>query len=201
MSREWWPDLIRARVPIPLRKAKEAEFVSFTFPEQTTEDVAILFPGWEKQENPFVRIHSECLTGDVFGSKRCDCNDQLHEAIDRMTETGGIILYLRQEGRNIGLYNKLDAYNLQINSGMDTFEANTHLGFPEDARSYEIAALMLKDLGADHIRLLTNNPGKSRGLASHGVHIHETVTTGSFANDDNVKYLQAKRKHGHLLAG
>lgn len=191
---------IRTRVKIPLRKAQEAEFVSFDFSNHTTEDVAIAFPGWEQQENPLVRLHSECLTGDVFGSKRCDCNDQLHESIDRMAETGGIILYLRQEGRSIGLYNKLDAYHLQINENMDTFEANTHLGFPADARDYSIAAQMLKDLGVNNIRLVTNNPDKCKALSNFGIQVKETISTGLFSNPDNIRYLETKKKHGHRIA-
>ncbi len=190
---------IRTRVTIPLRDCPAAEFVSFHLPGQTTEDVAILFPGWEKQKYPLVRIHSECLTGDVFGSKRCDCNDQLHEAIDLMTEAGGIILYLRQEGRNIGLYNKLDAYDLQINGGLDTFEANTHLGLEEDARNYTIAAQMLTDLRVTAIRLLTNNPAKSKSLTELGIELESVIPTGTFTNPYNEKYLKAKKAHGHTL--
>lgn len=191
--------MIRTRVDIPLKEVK-AEFVTFRFPGHDAEDIAILFPGWKDQKHAIVRIHSECLTGDVFGSKRCDCNAQLHEAMDMMAINGGIILYLRQEGRNIGLYNKLDAYDLQVNKGMDTFEANAHLGLPLDARNYLIAAEMLKDLGINNIRLLTNNPDKTNALIEHGIKIHESVATGTHIHAENIDYLRTKKKHGHKLA-
>lgn len=190
---------IRNRVTIPLRKTKETEFVSFTFDGHDREDIALLFSGWDKTDAPLVRLHSECLTGDVFGSLRCDCNDQLHAAMDKMAESGGVILYLRQEGRNIGLYNKLDAYHLQINHGMDTFEANKHLGFPEDAREYKIAADMLKDLGITKLKLLSNNPAKAAALRENGIDVAEIVPTGLFSNTENASYLDTKKKRGHML--
>lgn len=151
---------IRARVPVTIRGDVKTEVISFSLKGQETEDVALVFYGGQKLPSPLVRIHSECLTGDVFGSKRCDCGRQLQEAIDRMAVEGGILIYLRQEGRGIGLYNKLDAYKLQIEEGQDTFEANLHLGLPVDSRDYKIAADMLKDLNISSVRLLTNNPDK-----------------------------------------
>lgn len=190
---------IRNRIRIPLQKTDRTEFVTFALHDHTTEDIAILFDGWESQENVLIRLHSECLTGDVFGSERCDCNKQLHEAIDIMVKHGGVIFYLRQEGRNIGLYNKLDAYTLQ-SQGFDTFQANRHLGFPDDARSYKFAALMLKDLGIHKIRLLSNNPDKGKNLTAHGITVTETIQTSVFENENNTAYLDAKRKKGHLLA-
>ena len=190
---------IRNRVIIPLNKASETEFVSFAFKGHDREDIALLFPGWDKAAAPLVRLHSECLTGDVFGSLRCDCNNQLHAAMDQMAERGGIILYLRQEGRDIGLYNKLDAYHLQIHCCMDTFEANTHLGFPEDARDYKIAALMLKDLGISELRLLSNNPAKAEALREHGIIVSDIVPTGRFSNFENENYLDTKKHRGHML--
>lgn len=190
---------IRNRVTIPLSKVRGTEFVSFSFESHSREDIALLFPGWNKTTAPLVRLHSECLTGDVFGSLRCDCNNQLHAAMDQMAQSGGIIFYLRQEGRDIGLYNKLDAYHLQIHHGMNTFEANKHLGFPEDARDYKIAALMLKDLGVSEVRLLSNNPAKAKALRENGIIVSDIVSTGRFSNSENENYLETKKKNGHIF--
>ncbi|GAB3273183.1 GTP cyclohydrolase II [Sinomonas notoginsengisoli] len=143
---------------------------------------------------PLVRPHSECLTGDVFGSQRCDCGPQLREAAERITDAGGFLLYLRQEGREIGLYAKLDAYALQ-DRGLDTYEANTALGHGEDERDYTAAAQMLAAVGADHIRLLSNNPDKARQLAALGVTVSERIPTAVHASSANVRYLAAKRDH------
>ncbi|WP_143342605.1 GTP cyclohydrolase II RibA, partial [Crossiella equi] len=144
--------------------------------------------------------HSECLTGDVFGSARCDCGPQLREAVERIAEVGGVLLYLRQEGRGIGLYNKLDAYALQ-DAGLDTYAANTALGLPEDGRDYGPAAQMLADLGIGELDLLTNNPDKAGQLASHGVRVRATVPTGVYVTENNLRYLRAKVDHtGHTLA-
>jgi GTP cyclohydrolase II len=173
--------------------------VSFDFEGHETEDIALLFPGWDKGGDVLVRVHSECLTGDVFGSHRCDCNGQLNEAIDRMAVEGGILIYLRQEGRGIGLYNKLDAYKLQIEEGQDTFEANLHLGLPEDARDYKIASDMLKELGVSSIWLLTNNPDKVRALEEAGIAVYAIMPTGVHVTDDNVSYLSVKKQHGHTI--
>lgn len=189
---------IRARIPVPIRGDIDAEMVSFRLDGHGGEDIAVLFPGWERQESVFVRIHSECLTGDVFGSRRCDCGAQLDEAVARMGEGGGIIIYLRQEGRGIGLYNKLDAYALQI-EGRDTFEANIHLGFPADARDYRIAAAMLSDLGVRSVRLLTNNADKAKALEAAGIAVTEIVPTQAYVTDENSAYLDAKRRHGHTI--
>ena len=189
---------IRSCVIIPLDFCPYAEFVSFSIDAHSGEEVAILFPGWKNQAAPLVRLHSECLTGEVFGSQRCDCKAQLNEAMEEMGKQGGILLYLRQEGRGIGLYNKLDAYKLQI-EGMDTFEANLHLGFPADARDYKVAATMLKDLNIQNIKLMTNNPDKARELVKHGIEIEEVIPTGLYANKENMNYLEVKRLHGHSL--
>lgn len=147
-----------------------------------------------------VRFHSECLTGDVFGSSRCDCGDQLRMAMEQITSVGrGVILYMRQEGRGIGLTNKLRAYQLQ-DQGLDTVEANEHLGFPADLRTYGPGAQILRDLGVRRIRLLTNNPRKLAGLKAHGLEIVERVPLIAAANQDNRHYLHVKReKLGHLL--
>lgn len=143
---------------------------------------------------PLVRPHSECLTGDVFGSQRCDCGPQLREAVERISEEGGFLLYLRQEGRGIGLYAKLDAYALQ-DDGLDTYEANVALGHGEDERDYTAAAQMLRAVGAERIRLLSNNPDKAVQLAAHGIAVDERVPTGVHLSAANARYLAAKRDH------
>ncbi|MDF9714600.1 GTP cyclohydrolase II [Nocardioides sp. ChNu-153] len=143
---------------------------------------------------PLVRPHSECLTGDVLGSQRCDCGPQLREAVERIAEAGGFLLYLRQEGRGIGLYAKLDAYALQ-DAGLDTYEANLALGHGEDERDYRAAAQMLRTVGAERVRLLSNNPDKAAQLASYGVAVTERVPTGVHLSASNARYLLAKRDH------
>jgi GTP cyclohydrolase II len=149
---------------------------------------------------PLVRAHSECLTGDVFGSARCDCGPQLREAVERITERGGYLLYLRQEGRGIGLYAKLDAYALQ-DTGLDTYAANRALGRGEDERDYTAAAQMLGVLGVNTIDLLTNNPDKARQLRGLGVEVASIIPTGVHASADNLRYLQAKVTHtAHTIA-
>ena len=190
---------IRVRVPVPIRDNIAAEMVSFRIDGHESEDIAVLFAGWEKQADVFVRIHSECLTGDVFGSRRCDCGAQLDEAINRMAAEGGIILYLRQEGRGIGLHNKLDAYALQVEKGQDTFEANAHLGFPEDARDYRVAAKMLADLGVKSVRLLSNNRDKAKALENEGIKVSAILPTTVHVTDENASYLEAKQRHGHTF--
>ena len=149
--------------------------------------------------SPLVRLHSECLTGDVFGSQRCDCGPQLREAVARIAETGGYVLYLRQEGRGIGLYAKLDAYALQ-DGGLDTYEANLALGFDEDERDYAAAAQMVRALGVDEIRLLSNNPDKAAQLTRFGVPIANRVPTRVHLSASNARYLRAKAERGlHTL--
>jgi GTP cyclohydrolase II len=148
---------------------------------------------------PLVRPHSECLTGDVFGSQRCDCGGQLREAVERIADSGGYLLYLRQEGRGIGLYAKLDAYALQ-DTGLDTYEANVALGHGEDERSYLVAAQMLQALGVSRIALLSNNPDKARQLRRFGVTVAELVPTGVHLSAANARYLGTKARRGaHTL--
>ncbi len=148
---------------------------------------------------PLVRLHSECLTGDVFGSERCDCGPQLREAVKLVAEAGGFLLYLRQEGRGIGLYRKLDAYALQ-DSGLDTFQANVALGRGEDERDYRAAAQMLQAMGTNAVRLLSNNPDKRSQLQAHGIEVAAAVPTGVHLSAANVRYLRAKRDHSaHTL--
>ena len=148
---------------------------------------------------PLVRPHSECLTGDVFGSERCDCGAQMSQAVKRIAGAGGFLLYLRQEGRGIGLYAKLDAYVLQ-DSGLDTYEANLALGYDEDERDYTAAAQMLHALGLPRVALLTNNPKKVEQLSRLGITVTEQVPTGVHLSAANGRYLAAKAGHGeHTL--
>ncbi|WP_067816051.1 GTP cyclohydrolase II [Nocardia inohanensis] len=196
---------VRTRVRIPLTFADgystTAEAVTFDGLSDGREHLALVLGDFstESANVPLVRLHSECLTGDVFGSARCDCGPQLREAVERIAETGGVLLYLRQEGRDIGLYNKLDAYALQ-DSGLDTYQANTALGLPEDARDYTAAAQMLTALGIGELDLLSNNPDKSRQLAGLGLAVRTTVPTGVHATATNLRYLRAKVEHtGHTL--
>lgn len=189
---------VRARVDFKVgaKSNINAEILSFHGLMTDKEHVAVIFKQADKtQDAPLVRMHSECLTGDVFHSSRCDCGEQLEETINRMGESGGVILYLRQEGRGIGLYNKIDAYKLQ-SEGMNTYEANNHLGFGDDLRDFTEAAQMLKALGLDTIRLVTNNPKKIRELQEHGISISEVVHTSAHIKEGNESYLKAKVSHG-----
>jgi len=165
------------------------------------EHVALVKGDVANGEPVLVRVHSECLTGDVFGSLRCDCGSQLHKAMRMIEAEGrGVIVYMRQEGRGIGLTNKIRAYELQDN-GMDTVEANVHLGFDPDPREYGIGAQILADLGVRRMRLLTNNPVKRAGLEGYGLEVVELVPIQIPANAINARYLQTKRdKLGHLLS-
>jgi GTP cyclohydrolase II len=148
---------------------------------------------------PLIRLHSECLTGDVFGSQRCDCGPQLREAVERIAETGGYLLYMRQEGRGIGLYSKLEAYALQ-DTGIDTYDANLALGHEGDERSYAAASQMLGALGVSRVALLSNNPDKARQLRSFGVTVVEQVPTGVYVSAANHRYLETKARRGrHTL--
>lgn len=146
-----------------------------------------------------VRIHSECMTGDVFGSLRCDCGEQLQEAMRQTGERGGIIIYLRQEGRGIGLINKMKAYNLQ-DKGLNTAEANLHLGFEIDVRDYDIAIQMLKDLEVKSIKLMTNNPEKVDSFTNSGIKLVDRVPLEITPREENYEYLQTKQKlMGHMI--
>ncbi|MDQ0600674.1 GTP cyclohydrolase II [Streptomyces canus] len=185
----------RSRVRVPLRfgdgYSVDSELVTFHGLADGQEHVAVVLGDPAPGTVPLVRLHSECLTGDVFGSARCDCGPQLREAVERIAERGGVLLYLRQEGRGIGLYNKLDAYALQ-DQGLDTYAANTALGLPEDDRDYTAAAQMLRSLGIGSLDLLSNNPDKAGQLRDLGIDVHDRVPTGVFTTAHNVRYLRAK---------
>jgi 3,4-dihydroxy 2-butanone 4-phosphate synthase/GTP cyclohydrolase II len=164
------------------------------------EHVALTKGSWRKAEHVLVRVHSSCVTGDIFGSHRCDCGEQLHEAMRMVQMEGkGVIIYLNQEGRGIGLYNKIEAYKLQ-EQGRDTVEANVELGFKDDERDYGIGAGMLHALGIRNIRLITNNPVKKAGLEGYGMSIVEIVPIEVPSNEHNQFYMETKRdKMGHFL--
>ena len=189
---------LAARARLPVAGAEDAEIVAFRSPEGV-EHVALLV-GQPDGRPPLVRLHSECLTGDVFGSLKCDCGPQLHAAIAAIAANGwGILLYLRQEGRGIGLVNKLRAYRLQ-DQGFDTVDANTRLGFAVDARDFGVAARMLALLGVRAIRLLTNNPAKVETLTAAGIEVVARVPHRLPPNPHNEHYLATKRdRTGHQL--
>lgn len=189
---------VRARVSLKVGHNShiEAEILSFNGLKTDKEHIALIFKAADQQqETPLVRMHSECLTGDVFHSSRCDCGEQLQETIEKMSEQGGIILYLRQEGRGIGLYNKIDAYCLQ-SQGLDTYQANNQLGFDDDLRDFTEAAQMLQALNIKHIRLVTNNPKKVEALKEQDIDIVEVIHTAAYLKSDNENYLKAKVEHG-----
>jgi GTP cyclohydrolase II len=207
---------VRSQVTVPLRFpdgfTTTAEVMTFRGLADDKEHLLLALGEWEQSlmgslrgcvtgggSVPLARLHSECMTGDVFGSERCDCGPQLREAVEKIAAVGGFLLYLRQEGRDIGLYSKLDAYSLQ-DAGLDTYEANLALGHGEDERDYSAAVQMLDALGATRIRLLSNNPDKAAQLEALGIHVVEQVPTGVHLSAANLGYLTAKRDHtGHTL--
>ncbi len=178
------------------------EFTAIAYSNDVDSNIHIALVRGEirHEDNVLVRVHSECLTGDVFGSKRCDCGEQLHRAMKMITEKGqGVILYMRQEGRGIGLVNKLKAYELQ-DKGLDTVEANIKLGFKADLRDYGIGAQILVDLGVRKMRLMTNNPKKIVGLEGYGLKVVERVSIETSPHEKNLIYLKTKKKKlGHIL--
>ena len=204
------PAAIRGQVQLPLRFddgfVTEARVFTFDGLCDGREHVALALGQRatihtsDQELVPLVRMHSECLTGDVLGSQRCDCGPQLREAVERISEAGGYLLYLRQEGRGIGLYNKLDAYALQ-DTGLDTYEANLALGFAKDERDYTVAAQMLLALGVDQLDLLTNNPDKGAQLRTAGIRVHSQVPTAAHLSPANGRYLAAKAWEGHHALG
>lgn len=186
------------RSRLPLDDLPPSQMVAFRDTASGEEHVALVVGAFGGKP-PLVRVHSECLTGDVFGSLKCDCGPQLKEALRIIgAEEGGVLLYLRQEGRGIGLANKLRAYALQ-DRGLDTVDANRRLGFADDERGYGMAAAMLRALGIDRVRLLTNNPNKMAGLAEHGIEVVERVAHHMPVNPHNADYIATKRgRSGHL---
>lgn len=190
---------IATRARLPVAAGENAEIVAFRSADEPREHVALVM-GRRDASAPVIRIHSECLTGDVLGSLKCDCGPQLHEALHQIADAHwGILLYLRQEGRGIGLVNKLRAYALQ-DQGFDTVDANVRLGFAIDARDFSVAARMLDLLGVKDVRLLTNNPDKVAGLESAGIRVVERLPIILPANPHNERYLATKRdRTGHQL--
>jgi GTP cyclohydrolase II len=190
---------IASRARLPTEASGDAQIVAFRSCGDSAEHIALVI-GENDGAPPLVRIHSECLTGDALGSLKCDCGPQLRDALASIAGAGwGILLYLRQEGRGIGLINKLRAYALQ-DQGFDTVDANLRLGFADDERSFGIAAAMLRLLGQDKVRLLTNNPQKAEGLTAAGVNVVERVPLAILANSHNRAYLATKRdRSGHQL--
>ena len=186
-----------ARLP---SKYGEFKIIAYRSSVDPGEHIALTIGDWEPDQPVMTRIHSECLTGDVFGSLRCDCGEQIELALRMLGKEGtGAFLYMRQEGRGIGLHNKIKAYSLQ-DTGLDTIEANEKLGFESDLRHYGIGAQMLLDLGIRKIRLLTNNPKKVVGLSGLGLEIVDRVEVEVPPNNENLAYLQTKRaKMGHIL--
>jgi GTP cyclohydrolase II len=188
---------IVSRARLPLAGAEDTEVVAFRPRDGGPEHLALLIgnPG----NTPLIRLHSACLTGDVLGSLKCDCGPQLQAAVRRIAQEGGILLYLQQEGRGIGLLNKLRAYQLQ-DQGFDTVDANLRLGFGEDERDFDLAASMLKALGVSAVRLLSNNPAKSEALTGQGIKVAELVPHLFGENPHNAQYLATKRdRQGHRL--
>jgi 3,4-dihydroxy 2-butanone 4-phosphate synthase / GTP cyclohydrolase II len=188
----------RSRIQTPVG---EFEAIAYRSEVDPYEHVALVRGDVAGDDPVIVRIHSQCLTGDVFGSLRCDCGDQLQEAFIQIAREGrGVLIYLRQEGRGIGLGNKIRAYALQ-DKGRDTVQANLDLGFKEDLRDYGIAAQMLREIGVSKVRLLTNNPRKIAGLARYGIQVLERIALESTPHDDNIEYLRTKReKLGHFFS-
>ncbi len=187
-----------ARLPSRWGEFKAVAYKSYV---DQGEHIALTIGEWSKDEPVLVRIHSECLTGDVFGSRRCDCGEQRELALDIISKAGaGVFLYMRQEGRGIGLHNKIKAYSLQ-DHGLDTVEANQTLGFEPDLRHYGVGAQILQDLGVSKLRLLTNNPRKVAGLSGFDLEIVDRVPVEAAVNDENRRYLRTKKaRFGHILA-
>ncbi|KJY87584.1 GTP cyclohydrolase [Vibrio neptunius] len=192
---------VKTSVLIPMgSENKKGLFHSFSGEKWNEEHFAVVFGELATDTVPVIRIHSECLTGDVFASQRCDCGPQLNEAVEKISQEGGVLLYLRQEGRGIGLYSKFDAYRLQ-DMGLDTFEANTHLQLPEDDRDFSDAVRMLEALNVSQCRVITNNPEKVATLKALGIDVIEVIPSGIYLTEHNHKYLKSKAdKKNHSIA-
>jgi 3,4-dihydroxy 2-butanone 4-phosphate synthase/GTP cyclohydrolase II len=193
--------LIKREIGVDL-PTKLGDFDLIAFRQTNTDDIhlALIKGSWTTDEPIMVRVHSSCITGDIFGSCRCDCGPQLHKAMEMVEKEGkGVVLYMNQEGRGIGLLNKLKAYKLQ-EQGMDTVQANLALGLPMDKRDYGVGAQILRDLGVSKIRLISNNPTKRVGLLGYGLQIVEQIPIEIAPNPHNEKYLTTKRdKMGHNI--
>lgn len=189
-----------AKAKLPTAFGAGFDIKVFTNSVDNAEHVVLVKGDITTPDPVLVRVHSECMTGDIFGSLRCDCGPQLHKALEMIEKEGrGVLLYLRQEGRGIGLANKIKSYALQ-EQGMDTVEANLHLGFKMDQRDYGIGAQILRAIGLTKIRLLTNNPSKRVGIRGHGLEVVDRVPLQTLANKENAKYLETKKlKMGHLI--
>ena len=193
--------LIKREISVQMpTKYGDFDLVAFRQKDNGQEHLALIKGEWTLDEPVLVRVHSSCMTGDIFGSCRCDCGEQLQKAMEKIEEEGkGVIVYMNQEGRGIGLLNKLKAYKLQ-EQGFDTVEANIKLGFGMDERDYGIGAQILRDLGVSKMRLMSNNPKKRTGLVGYGLEIIENVPLQVEPNPHNAKYLDTKRdKMGHSL--
>lgn len=188
---------VSAKVPLAF-----GEFMFVAYADDSEDEMphlALIHPQCDMSAPVMLRVHSECLTGDLFGSKKCDCGDQLYQAVKLINQHRGVLIYLRQEGRGIGLINKLKAYNLQ-EQGLNTIDANHQLGFNADERSYKIATMILNDLGIGKVRILTNNPLKVESLQNDGIQIVERIPLQSAPHEKNQKYLKTKKDlMGHLF--
>ena len=194
-------DLVTREVEVVLpTKFGDFKMAAFSDEIEKKEYIAVFKGDLRGKEDVLVRLHSECLTGDIFGSKRCDCGDQLHKSLESINEKGeGLLIYLRQEGRGIGIYNKLKAYNLQ-DQGHDTVEANHLLGFKDDLRDFAVAAQIIKDFDIKSIEILTNNPKKIESLEKYGIDVKKRIDSETEPTTENKKYLETKRdKMGHYI--
>lgn len=189
----------QAEAPLPSQYGSFTMIAYANTPADPMPHLALVAEGFDPARPVAVRIHSECMTGDVFGSRRCDCGEQLDASLRLAAAHGGVVIYLRQEGRGIGLINKLKAYNLQ-DAGLNTADANTHLGFEVDARQYECAIYILQDLGIREIDLMTNNPLKVEALRRSPIRVRNRIPLVMPAHAENRGYLQTKQEMmGHLL--
>jgi 3,4-dihydroxy 2-butanone 4-phosphate synthase/GTP cyclohydrolase II len=190
-----------AEADMPIAAAGDFRAIVYENAIDHVDHIALIKGEIDPSEAVLVRVHSECLTGDAFGSRRCDCGEQLSAALKMIeSESAGVLLYMRQEGRGIGLKNKIKAYGLQDSEGLDTVEANERLGFPADLRDYGVGAQILNDLGVQKMRMITNNPGKRAGIEGYGLSIVERVPLEIVPNEKNLEYLRTKKeKLGHVL--